>query len=622
MRFFWLAILLAGTLAQADDLMIYGPEQDPLPIVLAPGADDETVAAVEMLQRFLLQMSGRKSALLETPPASGSAIWVGAHPQLATAMPGLDTSFEHPEEILIACDGEHLALLGRDRRVGDKQLEYGTANAVFAFIQDYLGVRWLMPWPHDLWLDVPEQASFQLPVTHYRFHPPFRDRLFWGSRPIYWNRLQRLHLDSLTYSGGHAFTDWWERFHEEHPEWFAWRSEEAGRSAPFWGGTPKPSAVKLCVSNPEIAQQWLEDAEAKAKADPTLLTISASPNDGGGFCACEQCRAWDHPGSGFAGADRYVRFWNILARGLRERFPDRELFVGAYAYSSYRNPPVEQELEPNIAIGYVGHFPLAGDAATAAEKEAWLGWADKATAMIFRPNLFHYSGGWLGLPTVAMRRTMRDFRFLAENQCIGLQVDTLPHNFPAQGVQYYLMAQLAYNPYQDGEAILADFFKRGFGAAAEPVAAYFDLMEEVHEQILAHENFVHSSARAPQLVEICQELYTAEVMAQGEAHLSQAARLLTDEPEVYRQRLMVIRDAFEFAKLQVRIMHVMAEVRESAGKDAEAVRLAIELCERRDALIKQGRGHFRAFYHKRVPDHMGPPSDEFRQAAGLPVAEE
>ncbi len=66
--------------------------------------------------------------------------------------------FQHPEETLILANEKHLVIAGRDRwnptrteakgRLAmktDIQQEYGTANAVFTFLQEDLGVRWLWP---------------------------------------------------------------------------------------------------------------------------------------------------------------------------------------------------------------------------------------------------------------------------------------------------------------------------------------------------------------------------------------------------------------------------------------------------------------------------------------------
>jgi hypothetical protein len=623
-------ILISGaTLWSATnpgELLLVDKKASVLPISVDKSASKETMDAVKELAGYIQKISGGKVNIIlnDSTNAPAHAIWVGAQPKLEKVFPNLKFDFQHPEEILLACNGRDAVIIGRDRIVGDKQTEFGTANAVYMFIEKKLDVRWL--WPGSLGEDIIRRDTIALAPFEYRFHPMFRQRKFWPENPEDWFRHQRLKLFSFRFNGGHAFTDWWDKYHEAHPEYFAVQPDGSR-------GYPTPKDVKICMSNPGVWKQWLDNAEAALKADPARIMVSASPNDGPGECVCANCRAWDHPNGppvtlyGKGGAtkspsltDRHVKFWNILAKGLKERFPDGDVYVGAYAYSTYRTPPVAEALDKNIVVGYVGHFPLAGDKATKEEKEAWKAWAGKASAMVFRPNLFHYSGGWLSLPTVAMKKTMTDFRFLAENKCVGLEVDTLPRNWATQGVQFYLMAQLAYDPMQDGNAVLKDYYARGFGPAAGSIEGYFSLMEKAHDAIL--ERIKHSGAAAKEMILICQDVYTDDMLKQAGELMRKAEEEAKAGPEIYRQRVAFIRIGYDFTKLQVEIIREMRKVRESKGADSAAVRKAVSLCDAREALLKKHAGvalQKAQWYHdsRKLDDYMGPPSKTFRDASGI-----
>jgi hypothetical protein len=600
-----------------------------VPIVLAPGASPATAQAAKEMADYIEKISGARPEVLNgaTNPVPESAIWVG----IQSNVPGLSTKvkieFQHPEEILLACDGKNVIITGRDRMAGTNQVEYGTANAVYSFLQDKLGVRWL--WPGPLGEDIVKNDTISFKTFEYRFYPPFRVRHFWPRNPREWHQYQRTYLYSLNIGAGHAFTKWWEEYHADHPDYFALQPD--GSRDAF----PSPQDVKICVSNPKMQARWLDNAEKAFKEHPEKIMFSASPNDGSmsGECVCKNCRAWDNtngvkvmlygkggPEEYVALTDRYIHFWNILARGLKERFPDREVMVGALAYGPYITPPVAEVLEKNIAIFYVGHFPLAGDEQTQKEKERWKGWADKASTMVFRPNLFHYSGGWLGLPTVATRRTIEDFRFLAENKCVGVEVDTLPRCWATQGVQFYLMAQLAYDPMRDGNAVLKDYYRRGFGKAAGEVEQYFNLMEKAHEAILG--KIKHSSGWAREAIVVYREVYTDEILNASGDLMREAAAKVADGPEIFQKRVAFIRSGYDFTRLQVEIMRAMAQVRESKGKDAEAVKKAVKLCEERETLLKKSPEfalNAASWYHnaRKLDDYMGPPSAAILEAAGI-----
>jgi hypothetical protein len=613
-----------------------------VPIIVDRNAPSATLQAADELAHYIGLTTGARPEVVATPgddtglPERG--IWVGMQPGLAGVRRDLDFTFSHLEEILIACDGRNLAIVGRDRVTGGKQVEFGSANAVYTFIQKYLGVRWLWPGPEGE--DILPTETLSVAPCVYRYHPPLVERRM--RRPACkaeaavateaWFRRQRVSQYSFNYSGGHAFTQWWDLYHQDHPEYFAMQPD--GTRDNICGAN-----VKICPSNPGMQRQWLDNATAALRQDPRVICVSASPNDGSmtGECVCPACQAWDDPHgvmvrlSGKGGSyksvaltDRYVHFWNILARGLRERFPEREVYVGAYAYGPYTTPPVAGVLEPNVVMGYVGHSPFCNKEYRRKMRTEWEQWARNAAKMVYRPNLFHYSGGWLGLPTVAMDRTLDDFRFLAENHCIGLDIDSLPLCWATQGIQFYLMGQLAYEPLQDGKALLQDYYHRAFGPAASAMEDYFRTLEKAQERVVQRVEL--SGAAAQKAIGVFQEVYTdavfhpaARALAKAEAGVGGAGQSL------YRRRVAFVRSGFEFTRLQVEIMRVMTAVRESKGTDAAAVKRAIELCNRRNDFYENRTADLYAvqpqeWYHTKraLDDFMGPPSAAFRAAAGLP----
>ena len=634
-----LACLIAA--ADAADLVLVERGVSRAPIVVAEGAAPSARRAAKELAGYIEKTSGARPEVLEgaPDPAPKHAIWVGVSPAVKDLFPGVDFAFTHPEAILISATQDHLVIAGRDRRRGDTWTEHGTANAVYTFLQDVLGVRWL--WPGPLGEDVARRETIALAPFTRRFHPTFLSRdVFihaerWGVAGD-WIRLQRLALDSRQGpAGGHAFTDWWERFHESHPEYFALQPDGT-RS-----GWPKPHYAKLCQSNPAVWAQWLADAEESLREKPALNYLRAAPNDGysSGVCVCENCRAWDRPdGPPFqyyydgskqdyvAMSDRYVTFWNHLARRLRERFPDRDdLFVRVSAYGPSMTPPLGPGLAENTVLAYVGHFPFTTEEARRTQKAQWLAWSKKAPHMIYRPNLWYWAGGVWGLPEVSMTQTIEDFRFLARNHCIGIVVDSAWEHWSTQGPQYYLMAQLAWDPLRDGEAVLRDYYRRGFGPAADEVRRYWSMMEEARDAFVASPDLVLGSRGRFKKIPIVRRVYDAGFLDGAEALLDRAAARTADGPDVYRKRVAFVRAGFDVVRLMVETIPVMDRVRESGGRDVAAVRRAEANWARMEEIArKAGKvavrfdfilARIRGGYMGGVEDYFGPPSEEFRKAA-------
>ena len=167
------------------------------------------------------------------------AIWIGFQPVLKTLFPKTDFDFKHAEETLIVANEKHLVIAGRDRwdpahmtvkkrlsTATGVQQEYGTANAVYTFLRDQLGVRWL--WPGEE--DVIQQERIAIAPCEVCYHPQIRARegmftkLSLGDNKEgpdeLWARFQRLQLDSMELEGGHGFGHWWEKYSKTNPDFF------------------------------------------------------------------------------------------------------------------------------------------------------------------------------------------------------------------------------------------------------------------------------------------------------------------------------------------------------------------------------------------------------------------
>jgi hypothetical protein len=434
------------------------------PIIIARDAPPFTREAVAVLADYVEKISGSRPAVIAGEPQilPQRAIWVGLQPTNKGTFPNTDFDFEHHEEFLIKANKSHLLITGRDiwhpdhlvvkgkrETVNGAQREYGTTNAIYTFIHDYLDVRWL--WPGELGEDFKKRTRIALEPFELRYHPPLRARskvlafsvLFrhsvYGQSGV-WARRQRIQLDSLDVHPGHSFKTWWERFHQTHPEYFALQPDGT-RS-----GYPSPTLAKLCVSNPNVVKQWLADVEAQIKNNPNLTVFNTAPNDsyGTGHCVCKNCKAWDHPDAnsrpfywagqfmrGPALSDRDVRFGNQCARLLKERFPDEDYYVSLNAYGNARPVPLKTTPDANVVVMNVANNFWKLDTP---DKDSIVGktyathyedWSKLTKQQVWRPNTGNPAGWQSGLPDVPIERTMESFLFAMSRGCIGLSVDSI-----------------------------------------------------------------------------------------------------------------------------------------------------------------------------------------------------
>lgn len=572
----------------------------PPPIVLPADVPPLTREAAETLASYLHRMVGSKPEVFvgEPKPRPARAIWVGMQPAVAELFPKLDREFRHPEEILIAANSSHLLIAGRDRwdpktlamnlgpkGVTGKQEEYGTVNAIYTFMQDSLGVRWF--WPGETGVDIPKKDRIALAPFEYRYHPPIRSRsgVFNYSRFMArsnygqsqeWVRFQRLQLDSLSFDGGHAFTEWWDKYHKQYPEIFALQPDGT-RS-----GYPNPRNVKLCLSNPKVWELWLDQVAEQLREDPTRTVFNASPNDGwaSGHCVCPNCRAWDHPDGEPrvfnwakknetlpALSDRDVTFANTLAGLLKMKYPDRHYRVMMLSYGHSRPAPVKARPADNVIMTIVANFlgrkDLVDRGSTRGEtyRQQFDAWAKIVPSMFWRPNTGSPAGWQQGLPDLSIQQTIRDFQDVAAANCEGIFIDTVWEHWATQAPQYYMMAQLTWNAKIDAPAVLADFYQRAFGPAAPAVREYFETIEKERMAFTAKDKESGLFAFP--------KLYTPQLLADSQDRLDRAAQAV--EPgSIEARRVAFIQAGLTYTQLLIEIIRQMNGYWQKKTKD-EAV---------------------------------------------------
>ena len=583
------------TEVQAVPLVLVEEGVSLAPIIVFKDAPPRTRQAADELAAYIEKVGGAKPTIIEgmPDPLPEKAIWVGFQPKLKELFPKIDFNFKYPEEILIACDGKNLAILGRDRwdpqhlvrkdRTGNPtieggQQEYGTVNAVYTFLQDDLDVRWL--WPGETGEDIIRKEKIAFAPFEYRYHPQIRLR----SGIIYrsslgdgrgvshdWTRLQRMQLDSANttghWGGNGGFGNWWERFHVSHPEYFALQPDGT-RS-----GFPRPGCEKICQSNPGVWDQWLEDVAQQLEVDPTRAEFCAWPNDSNtsGHCICEKCCAWDVPEAkkrnlGWEGlgqeyvalSDRDVRFANILARKLRQRYPGKDYYVSMVGYGPTRPAPIKNKPDDNVIMYLVSNWfagqgdndPASYDGEKASQQFA--DWAATGVKMVYRPNL---PGLCDMLPDVPFGRAMETIRYVADHNCSGICLDTFHECWPTQGPLYYLLAHLAWNPYQDGCAVMDDYYRRGFGPAAGQLKAYWTLLEETRNRM------VDGKLTFPQA-------YDAAFYKRASSLLDEADAVVAKAPEIYRRRIAYVRIGLELTRKINEARELMDRYKKSKDKEA------------------------------------------------------
>ena len=491
-------------------------------IVMAERPTKPVQLAAAELQYHVEKITGAKLPIVsDTATVEGNRILVGE--SKATGVLGLhNKDFKH-QEYLVRCQPGLIVLMGKDEEDHSK-LDYadadtfpdlcseqGTCYAVYDFLEKFCDVRWYLP--TELGLVCPKSDTLEVQGAEIRRAPHMKYRwitdraypadlcgetvllaepteaLSRREQALFWHRHR---LGGMKYWCAHSFGSYYERFLSTHPEWFAQGYE----------GEPP----QVCYSNPELLQQVIQDArdyfDGKGD-DPGWMgdSFAIVPMDNTAMCQCPNCRAvigdkGATRGIGQFSNDRisnyHFGFVNAVAKEIKKSHPDK--FISTLAYSDYAYPPTDIKLEPNISIQlclharnmYLPVMPTVDqemiDTWVAESKDRpkllWLYYCFPSY-MGAQLNNFRCFPGFFAHTIVDQMQGYREAGFsgifyepsyIANDQSSPL-LDQL---------EFYVTWKLADDPTLDGNALIDEFFERYYGSAAEPMKAFYELIEQTY----------------------------------------------------------------------------------------------------------------------------------------------
>lgn len=474
-----LALLAAG--ARADVTVIDKGASNHEIVVDAETGPVAAFAARE-LQQFVEQSTGVKLPIVAEPSDGKSHICVGVSP--ASTAAGVSLENLEPEGFRLKTIGGDIHIVGTDtpgdpRKINrNAPVQCGTLSGVYEFLERYLGV--LFAWHDDLGTVVPRRESLVVPDVDVTDAPDWSYRTLpyspEGQSYALFGRRLRL---GMTLSVRHSH-NWFsmvpaEKYGQEHPEYFALvGGERRARysSAHHHGG-------QLCTSNPEVIDICAQTAIAYFDEHPEQDMYSLSPNDGGGFCECENCRALD--GGDFLEdrpdmpvlTDRLLVFYNAIAEKVAARHPDK--LLGAYIYSYYKAPPKREKPHPNLYLVNATNSAHTHGRGWEREHE----WEKQWTALtdhFAKYDIYYYGKPAINLIAPVVSHTTEK---LPAEQKVGICGGYLymGQSYEQLGAGHYLMAKLMWDANADARALEQRYYTGLYGAAAADVKAYYDLLE-------------------------------------------------------------------------------------------------------------------------------------------------
>ena len=428
-------------------------------ITVCAEASDQVRNAARILSEYVERASGAKLAVVTVDQARpGEPTIMIATARDVVVGEGLDE-----DGFVILAQDDEIAICG--------PTDWGTEFGVYSFLERYVGVRWLLPGPDGD--DVPEVGTITVPDGMVRDEPAFFSRLFSGlSGPSQakWARFNRMHgRVKFHHYLLHVLPP--ETYTETHPEFFPMKDGKA-RYLPEKGA----HGWQPCFSETGTVDEAIKNIVAYLETNPEETSVSLGVNDSSGHCRCPRCTERLPAEANFLGrpdySDLYYEWCNKVIEGVLKVHPGT--WFGCLAYSEVASPPRNVKVHPRM-IPYMTYDRMkwihpevreSGHAAT----EAWqkmsptLGWYD------------YIYGTPYCLPRVYFHQTQEYLRYGHAHGVRALYAEIYPNW--GEGPKPYVYLKLWWDPQQDVDALLEEWYGRCVGPVAAPLlAAYYGIWE-------------------------------------------------------------------------------------------------------------------------------------------------
>lgn len=583
-----LLLLISGAATARAAVPIVLPGRSVAVVVTADTPTPVVQYAAQELVYHLEKATGIKSAIVtESNAGTGTQSRVYLGDCRAARSVGINAKELAPEAFVLRTGENALFIAGNDGGGDplDRDTAAGTLFGVYEWLERDLGARWV--WPGDLGTYVPKTRSVTAQPVDETIAPRFSQRQvraglnftsahralgFTSKTAAGYARAQTVFLRrnrmgrSQRMSYGHAFTDWWEKYGQEHPEWFQLVNGKRGPQKP--GGR-----FSMCVSNPEFQREivtlWRERGGAARGGGPSF--INAVENDILGLCECEHCKAWDGPeppdamrfyspsfkvyGSRFV-SDRYARFALAVQQLAAEENPNATVIEYVY-FNYFQSPTSEVRLNSNILLGFcpsAGWYPRRDDE-HAWYKQQWKGWSDTGARLFARTNYF--LDGYC-MPFIFAHQFADDFQNAFRHGMVATDFDSLTGQWSTQGPNLYLLLKLHTRPEANPDELLAGYYS-AFGPAAPEVKDYFEYWEQytMNNHPLISKTFEDRVAvRWRTWAKVAHKVYPQECFAPAETILAKAAAAAAGDREA-AARVEFLKKGLSHAKLCARVSELL-----------------------------------------------------------------
>lgn len=577
---FLAAVLIIGSIAcytpvnaqSSTPLLIAQDGQALAVIAVSPEPGPQEAEAVEELARAIELMCGQRPGIVNTTDTIARAL-AGDAPVIVLGQEALKAKPELVQEIAaklkkkpyLRADGIAVKRDGNRIYVAGNN-DFSHYYAAVELLRE-LGCRWYIPSP--IGECIPEQTTIAVGDLDIVFSSPFEVRTYW----ISWN------------GSNYGAAEFQKRNMMGGMEGFPGYGHALGK----YTKELADDVANIPLTDPKTAQHVADQIEAQFAAGEGIglgMEDGVYDSDYPGDLELMQLQ-WDKYFLRWSMSDPFIEMYNNIAKILQDKHPDSDGKIGFLLYSMMTLPPVrEMKAERSLysALAPIDIDPTHGmDNVQSPPRQEYRDmlyeWAEVFDG---RMIIYDYDQGmlvWRDLPNPSHQAFRQDIQHYRKAGVMGFNTESR-NAIATTFLNLHIRGRLMWDPDEDVDALLDEFYPIFYGPTAEPMRVYWSTIYDAWEKTIVteHEYFVAPAVYTPEVMEILTESFEkAETIIN---RLHERGSKLSRNEQLYIDRMKFTRYSYQITKGYIDMITAAGTNCEYAaaaeiGKKALAVREAL-----------------------------------------------
>lgn len=472
--FFILSFLCCSFIVTEGQSLIIVENHQPKAVIVIPDeASNQIQYAAKNLQSYVQKSTGAVLPITKFNTVAGISIEIGVT-SFVKAQGISVSSLDEDAYILQSIDPQHFIIVGGS--------DWGTEFGVYAFLEKFLGVHWLMP--TDLGTDIPLNRNLILSQVNITESPTYISRQI---SPLYievqtdlgyWTRFNRFRgRINFSHNLSHLFDP--KLFLKTNPDFFPKNGKDLQLNDYSW--QPNFSAPGIADSGAARIIRYFDK-------NPKATSYSLGINDFPYFDESLASLARRKGGKNYLGmedvSNDYFQWVNAVAKKVLAVYPDK--YFGLLAYNNVAEPPSANIGVNAHVIPFLTYERLRWSDPKLEQQghqltEAWtkqcdvLGWYD-----------YVYGLDYL-VPRVWFHRMQDYLKWGSQNKVKYYYAELYPNW--GEGSKPWIMGKLLWNPNYNVDSLLNVWYVSFAGKKAAPKLKSF---YQVWEQFWSKDIFTSS----------------------------------------------------------------------------------------------------------------------------------